>query len=113
MRMCMLQAFGEALGVERCVHFRIVVEVNEDIASALRKARALSLRSCFFASQAASLVSRGSNSKNSTNFVSFHRKLGGNCHRIGPSLWRKASTPEAKKFANGAFVSRNRFMWVM
>lgn len=40
-------------------------------------------------------------------------KLDGNCQRIGPSVSRRQSTPEAKNFASGTFTSRSFFMYVM
>jgi hypothetical protein len=45
--------------------------------------------------------------------LEIERPLWRNCHRIGPSLCSSLSTPEAKKFASGASMSRSFFMWVM
>jgi len=40
------------------------------------------------------------------------RKLGGSCHRNGPSLPPRRSTPDAKKFARAVDASRSRRTWV-
>ena len=37
-------------------------------------------------------------------------KLGGSCHRMGPSFSRSASIPEAKKFARAVSTPRSFFM---
>jgi hypothetical protein len=79
----------------------------------LEKGARLEFSICFLARLEASLVSRGKSLKKRENFSLFQRNCGGNCQRIGPSLWRSASKPEAKKLATGAFTSRNRFIWVM
>ncbi len=39
--------------------------------------------------------------------------VGGSCHRRGPSLFPRASTPEAKKLASVVSASASFFMCVM
>ncbi len=65
------------------------------------------------ASAAASVVVRGSWSKNPRIRSASKGRFWGSCHSRGPSLGPSASTPEAKKLARGASTSRSFFMWVM
>ena len=61
------------------------------------KARPFKRSSCFSASVAAAVVSRGSSRKNSSSTSGLNRKFGGNCHRIGPSFGPSASSSRSKE----------------
>ena len=58
-------------------------------------------------------MSNGSVARNGSKVAGSKRKFGGNCHSTGPSLRPSRNTPDAKKLAIGASISRRRFMWVM
>ena len=61
----------------------------------------------------ASFKSRGSMARNASSRSSSKLKLGGSCHRTGPSFFSRRSTPEAKKLASGVSIPRSFFIWVM
>lgn len=62
---------------------------------------------------AACVVSCGSTPRKSSSVPASKGRVGGNCHRMGPSFGPSANSPEARKLAMAARHSRSRSMWVM
>ena len=58
-------------------------------------------------------VSCGKSSRKCSIVSASKRKLGGNCHRIGPSFSLRLNRPDAKKLASGPSISRSRRIWVI